>query len=175
MARLGAEVRRMSALAVLSAVAAVGLALILSGTVRAAAVGAAAAVAVVLAVVAFRARAASRAARAGCRKVYAVGWIRSPDGANFALFAPEADPASDEPEAVVRLPMRRATKSGRAILCGKLEPSLWGAVALFSESGDVLGFGRVGSARSAAKVWSRRHAPTPWWVAGGGMNRPPAH
>jgi hypothetical protein len=121
---------------------------------------------------AYRVRVARRGLNRGCREVLAVGWVRAPDGCNYAVFKCDDDPAKADPELVLRLPTRRRTMSSPALLCGSTRPSRWGAASLFSPDGRVLAVGRVRSQTSGHKVWRRRNAPTPWWTAGGGMNQP---
>jgi hypothetical protein len=116
-------------------------------------------VAVLYAFQAYQTRYARRRMKDGCREVLAVGWTRYPDGCNYALFAPDANPVTAEPELVVRLPTRRRTTSSPAWLCGRTEPSRWRAVALLDPEGDVLGVGGVRHTASGEKVWRRRRAP----------------
>lgn len=123
---------------------------------------------------AYRTRTAKRHLRNGCMaEVLAVGWTRVPDGCNYAIFPPESDPTEREPDLVIRLPRAVATGTQRAWLCGSSEPSLVGGVALIDRSGRVVAVGRVRSPRSGAKVWARRHAPTPRWMGGRHLNDPP--
>jgi hypothetical protein len=126
---------------------------------RAPALGASVALAAIVAFRAYQTRYARRRLSDGCREVLAVGWTRYPDGCHYALFAPDANPVTAEPELVVRLPTRRRTTSSPAFLCGRTKPSRWRAVALLDPEGDVLGVGGVRSTASGKKVWRRR--PTP--------------
>jgi hypothetical protein len=130
-------------------------------------------VAFFFAIGAVRTRIARRGLTRGCREVFAVGWTRSPDGCNYAVFNRTVDPATGgDPELVLRLPTRRGVTSSLAFLCGETRPSRWGAASLFSADGEVLGAGRVLPTARGQKIWRRRHAPTPWWSAGGGLNQP---
>lgn len=81
------------------------------------------------------------------------GWCRAPDGCNFACFR-AVDP-TDEPFAVVRLPIVREMSKGS----GWLFQGRGAAAALVSADGELLGTGRIiddGLAR-----WNRRAEPTP--------------
>lgn len=101
-----------------------------------------------------RASAARSAIRSGqFREVTAKGWCRPPDGCNYALFATSG---SEEPDAVLRLPLRRELKrSADAWLAGNNVPSLLGGVGLLNEDG-LLATGRIVSERTARKRWARR-------------------
>jgi hypothetical protein len=111
---------------------------------------------VIVGVAAFRTSMARRKMAQGCRAILAVGWTRYPDGCNYAVFSPEADPATDDPKLVVRLPLRRRTVVSPALLCGPTRPSRLHAASLFAPDGHFLGAGRVRPQASGLKVWRRR-------------------
>jgi hypothetical protein len=77
---------------------------------------------------AVRARMARRAMGAGCREVYAVGWTRVPDGVNYAVFSPGADPEAAEPQLVLRLPAHDHERSALLRLDEALPARRFGAV-----------------------------------------------
>jgi hypothetical protein len=131
-------------------------------------------VAIVLWLTAYRIHFARRALTKDGRKVLAVGWARVPDGCNFAIFPIGVDPATAEPDLVVRLPRIRPTVMTRALFYGSSTPSMFSGVALLHRDGSVLGAGRVRSHRSAKKVWARRNERTPRWMSGRNRNQPPA-
>jgi hypothetical protein len=107
--------------------------------------------------------------------VLVVGWVRSPDGANYAVFPRGVDATSIEPDVVVRLPLRTfSARTLDAFLCGEVRPSRRRSVAILDEAGGVVAVGRVRGQEDALKVWHRRRERTPWWVAGESMNQPPS-
>jgi hypothetical protein len=115
----------------------------------------------------FRTHLARRSLKQGCREVLAVGWMKPPDGCNYAVFQRDANPAESDPDLVLRLPVRRRTVKSLAFLCGSTRPSRFrSAAALLSPDGTVLGVGRVRPTANGQEVWRRRHAPAPWWWTG---------
>jgi hypothetical protein len=164
----------LSAAAIFAAAVVLGVA-VPSDTVLAWCIGGAAVGVPAFAWAALRAGSARRGLRQGCPPVRAVGWVRSPDGANYAVFSRGVDPMVIEPEVVVRLPVR--TLSARtldAYLCGDVRPSRMRSVAILDEAGGVVGVGRVRGRENALKVWGRRHQRTPWYVPGESMNKAPS-
>ena len=107
-----------------------------------------------------------------CRSVLAVGWTRTPDGCNYAVFPPGAAPARIEPTLVIRLTLVRATTTTHALLVGSTRPHR--SAALVSPDGDLVGVGRVLRSSRARKVWAGRHRSTPRWVMDPGRNSPPS-
>jgi len=100
------------------------------------------------------------------RAVWAIGWERPPDGANYALFLHGS--ADDDPDFVVRLPLRRdLRRSTAAWVYGRLEPDILGGVALVGPDG-LLATGRVVGRRSARGKWRRFGTEPSGWV-----RRPP--
>jgi hypothetical protein len=119
-----------------------------------------------------RARAVRRMLSHGCVSVVAVGWTRSPDGCNFAIFPPDANPSATEPSAVIRLSTIRPTATTAALLAGELRRSK--PVALFTTDGQALAVGRVRSRSRAQRVWARRNSTTPWYSASFGRESSPS-
>jgi hypothetical protein len=108
----------------------------------------------------FRASKAANAITHGpWARVYAVGWCRPPDGCNYAVFTRTPRPG-DAPALVMRLPLRRQMVTATGWLCGLTQPRRFGAVALLSDDGALLGTGRIVSDRAAANLW-RRHDTEP--------------
>jgi hypothetical protein len=135
-------------------------------------VGAFALISFAYALTAIRAQKVRTSLGHGCLRVLAVGWTRSPDGCNFAVFPPDADPAISEPALVVRLATIRSTMTGHALLAGELRRGK--AVAIFTPGGEVLAVGRVRGDARAQRVWARRKRKTPWWSASSGRDSPPS-
>src|SRR5438552_1752885 len=119
-----------------------------------------------------RARRVRSALATGCLSALTVGWTRAPDGCNIALFLPNADPATSEPEFVVRLGTVRPTTTAQAVVVGDVRPLR--AVAIITTDGDVLGVGRVRAKANGQRVWARRHRGVPWWSASSGRELPPS-
>jgi hypothetical protein len=158
-ANLAREERRAWGVALASTLLSLAVLFFLSGRPKAGALGLLVCVAAFAAFQAYQTRYARQRLRDGCREVLAVGWTRYPDGCNYAVFGPGADPGIAEPELVVRLHTRRRTRTSPAFLCGRTTPSRWRSVALLDPDGEVLGVGRVRPTASAEKVWRRRHSP----------------
>ncbi len=131
------------------------------------------AIAALFLLVAYRARAAERCLEGPCVEVFAVGWARAPDGCNYALFDSGADPSTDKPRWVLRLPRVRPLSSTRARLCGEPRPTLLGGRALIGRDGTLLAVGRIVDDATAQRRWERRHDKSPTWVYNPSGNRPP--
>lgn len=106
----------------------------------------------------WRVAAAHRATFVGpFERVHAVGWCRPPDGCNFAMFLIDREDG-DEPDYVLRLPVRRQMAKSDAWLCGSPKPAMLGGLALLSGTG-LLGAGRIVSRRAGLKRWRRKDVP----------------
>ncbi|MEO9175310.1 MAG: hypothetical protein ABI317_07320 [Gaiellales bacterium] len=152
------------------------IALVLGGVVRHAlailAIGLTAGgliVAAAYALIAFRAFSIRRRLPAEARRIIAIGWTRTPDGTNYAIFPTGGDTLSTPPELVLKLTRARDVAQTRAFLLGG-EGSR--SAALVDEKGAVLAVGRLRGAANGQKVWQHRAERTPWW-AGAGNHRPP--
>ena len=115
----------------------------------------------------YRLRAARKSVLAGpYQAVRAVGWTRPPDGCNYGLFR-GSDARQDDPDWVLRLPLKRHVRTTSAILCGTPRPgSYFGGLALIDPDGSFLAAGRIVGPYTAQKRWERRTKPTPWWADG---------
>lgn len=133
---------------------------------------AAAAIAGFFCLTALRARTLRQHMSAGCRRALVVGWTRTPDGTNYAVFAPQADPTESDPDYVIRLALSQQTGTAEALVAGKR--AAWRAAAVLSQEGQVFAVGRVRAASNGRRVWKRRHRKTPWWVRGRSLNAPPS-
>lgn len=116
-------------------------------------------------VVAYRAHRACRDFVAGCTKVVIAGWVRVPDGYNYAVY-PSSDATREPPKVVIRLPRHRRLHSGEAWICGVDLELRKGTASLFTNDGKLIGFGRVRHQGEASKVWARSNDRPPWWQPG---------
>jgi hypothetical protein len=112
-----------------------------------------------------------RRRRAGCHRAAIVGWVRVPDGCNFAVFDDGVASALDDPSFVVRLPLVRPALVADAVVARS--DGMRSSCALFHADRRLIGIGRMRSAPGGRRVWQRRHRRAPKWI-GRGPWEPPA-
>jgi hypothetical protein len=123
-----------------------------------------------LLVIQYRVRFSQQSLQSGLgERVSYLGWVRVPDGCNFALFASGA--LGNPPAMVMRLPRIRPVKSGAGWVSKSATRS---AAVLVDDDGTVIAYGRMRPDPDALMRWERRSMPTPWWMGGNRKNVRPS-